>query len=122
MYSISASSTDPLQNVAPLPPDRQLFLWLYADCSASPCTEYGYQSDVIRFQGDLQPVSYEPIAGQGEFWSENRLHVHDLGCPQCVGPWTQPLLLGKLTVATPVAVGDGRGESTSWGRVKTMYR
>jgi hypothetical protein len=68
VYSLSASSTDPLQNVSPLPPDHQLFLWLYADCLPGYSDDgYGYQGDLLTFQGDLQPTGYEPIVGRGPF-------------------------------------------------------
>ena len=103
-WTISNSSTDPDENSGPLAPETPLYLWYLCD------NEYGMSAAEFRLEG-LEILSFEPLQG---FVNIYELPDFGLIAPDCV---YAPLVVGVLTVETPVSVDD-----TGWGRIKGLYR
>jgi hypothetical protein len=106
VWSISASATDPLANVGPIPVDRWLYLW------AAVADDFAAAE--FRLTGTLIPLRFEPMNGvelapAGSPFPDLLFTVPD--CPR------GPFLAGRILVEEPSSVGD-----RSWGRTKASYR
>jgi hypothetical protein len=106
LWSLSASDTDPRVNVAPVPADGWLYLWLYATYYDGAAA-FGFQPT-----GSLVPVEFELLT-EG-VWLEDEFPVIMAGIGGCPDG---PTLIGRIRVQDPSPV-----ESRTWGRTKAAYR
>ena len=94
-WSISASPTDPTQNVGEIPPGvpHSLYLWL-------ECTE---EDGIIGMEADVEAVGllYVDFTALNDFINVGAGELLQLGVTRCR---SGPLLTGSITVVNP---GDG---------------
>lgn len=106
LWSLSASDTDPRVNVAPVPADGWIYLWLYST---------GFDgAAAMSFHpiGSLVPVEFELLTDG--VWLEDQFPEILMAIGECP---TGGTLVGRIRVQVPSPV-----ESRTWGRTKADYR
>jgi hypothetical protein len=108
LWTLSTSDTDPFVNTGPLPPQGCLYLWFV-------CTSQGgLAAAAFDLVGDLNILGFIPMNGFLDVFPQppEQFVLAVPGCP------SGPVVAGKVLVTMdPVSV-----ESTSFGKVKSLYR